>query len=98
MRYAPRLNVQSPVHRRIDSVEDIAQIGVNIAVPETQYAVSFPFKPSRTRRIPGRDCIMPVLRSVHFDHQLCCQAGEVRYVGTDRNLPAKMRAKRWHAP
>ena len=39
-----------------------------------------------------------MLRSIHFNDQASRQAGEVRHIGADRNLPPKVSAKGRHLP
>ncbi len=95
MLHRNRVSIARPIERLVDSLHDPFKIFDQIIVPESQYSITFRFKPSCTHRITPSGWLVAVLRTIQFNHKPRSQTGEVRHIRPDRHLPAKMRAFRF---
>ena len=74
-----------------DDLKYAVDVAVNVVIPETENAIAAcvqiacSFAISRT---------LSVLPAIEFDHEPIRMTGEVREVGTDRGLAAKVRRAR----
>src|SRR5262245_43292559 len=72
-----------------DGQEDAVTVLQYVVVPNTERAVAVCCEPRVTDFI---GCAVGMLATIHFDNELCLQAGEVCDKWTDRTLLAEMKA------
>jgi len=86
------LGIRRAVDSGIDRFHDARRPCRYVIVPKSQHPITFCFKPSCPAQIARLVICVAVLRSIHFDDQPRCHAGEVDDVRADRDLSAEMTA------
>jgi hypothetical protein len=70
---------------------DTGDVGENLTIPEAQHPITVGLEPSRATLVDREAPGLCVLRTINLDNQLCGMIAEIRDVGADRHLLAKMK-------
>jgi hypothetical protein len=87
------LSFARAVQGGINRLKHTIHIVGEIVVPKPNDSITFRFQPSGTTLVSQAVRFSVVLGAIELDDQACRHAGEVSNVGSDWNLPTKMRSR-----
>jgi hypothetical protein len=74
----------------MDCFHDSVRLAHHIVIPESQHAMTFRIQPAGAIFIATAVGILSMLRTIDLDDQAFFLTGEVRNIGSDRDLSPKM--------
>jgi hypothetical protein len=74
----------------MDCLHDGFGLAHHIVIPESHHAITFRIQPARTVFVTATIDIVSMLRSIDLDDEAFFQTGEVRNIGSDRDLSSKV--------